>query len=103
MKAQKSYRMNPSMKSIVAAIALLFALCSPTLTKHADAQIFIVPEDDYLNNRTGISDGTLVPITPQGLVYDWIDVYTPLGEGWLLLAGLGGAYLLGKQRKRKEE
>ena len=56
--------------------------------------------DDDLENtpRKGAPSGFFVPVPYTG---GDGDQYLPLGNGALLLAGLGGAYLLGKRRKKK--
>lgn len=65
----------------------------------AMAQIFIMDDDEY-NNR-GYGDDKLIVDNPQ--VYnsgqDW---FTPVGEGVFVLAGLAGAYLLGKRKKEQD-
>ena len=89
---------NKRMLVIMAALTLM---TFSNQFEHADAQIFIVDDDEYLtSNRTSIPPGGFVPITPQGGTDD--SIYTPLGSGWMLLTGLGTAYLLGKRRKKKD-
>ena len=59
----------------------------------ASAQVFMLDGDENQRNGTiefnlnnpGYGDGT--------------DYYVPVGSGTLLLAGLAGAYLLGKKKK----
>lgn len=67
-------------------------------------QMILTEEDAGLNPRAGSSDpssfGVMVPI--QNVNYDQWE-YLPLGNGLLLLAGLGGAYLLKKKRSQKTE
>ena len=61
----------------------------------ANAQIFLIGED---NQRTTIDNvGGFIP--QNGLQIDQGE-YVPVGSGALLLAALGGAYLLGKKRKK---
>ena len=68
--------------------------------KTAQAQIFIMSEEEYNSSLRGGTQPGDLPIVP------WMDVtldqYAPVGSGWLLLGCLGGAYLLGKRRKREE-
>lgn len=92
------YRNNNWSKRVLMMALLMCLMVSPILTDHAYAQVFI-SDEEYNNNRANVTEGDLVPILPQNLEVDWI--ISPIGEGWLLLAGLGGAYLLGK--KRREE
>ena len=61
------------------------------------AQIFIA--DDEFEGMMRKSDPDYILVAPmQGLT---TDQFTPIGNGVLLLAGLGGAYLLTKRKKRK--
>ena len=91
------YRNNNWSKRVLMMALLMCLMVSPILTDHAYAQVFI-SDEEYNNNRANVTEGELVPILPQNLEVDWIEP-APLGEGLLLLAGLGGAYLLNKKRK----
>lgn len=83
--------MRQKKKILVMAAMMLFCNMS-------QAQIFIV-EDDGSNERLGATSEQINLIIPhQGV--DWDQYYTPLGEGILLLAAMGGAYLLNKKRKK---
>lgn len=62
------------------------------------AQVFIMDEDLGDNSRIGGSSFVIPPVPYQGAD---LDEYVPLEEGLLLLAGLGGAYLLKKRKKEK--
>ena len=84
--------MKLKMKKIMMIVAALLLTASMS-----QAQIFLMDEEEY-----GLRDGSLpeeisliVPL--HGVTYDQ---YAPIGGGTLLLAGLGGAYLLGKKRKK---
>ncbi len=79
------------MKKILYTVALTLMLSMP-----ATAQIFMLEDSD--SERVD-AEGGLIIVNPDyhGSGEDW---YTPLGGGTLLLAGLGGAYLLGKKRKK---
>ena len=84
-------------KRIIALSILLLMAVTPIVEK-ADAQVFIVTEEEFLNSdRNRITDGQL-PFVPNLNVT--IDQYAPLGGGAWLLGCLGGAYLLGKRRKK---
>lgn len=64
--------------------------CGPAMS-----QVFIM--DEGTNNRGELSsDGFTVMVAEQNVSHDQ---YVPVGGGVLLLAGLAGAYLLGKRRK----
>ena len=96
---ERNNEMKTTKKRLIAiALIALFSLSSPI--EKADAQIFIMSEDEFLNSeRNRITDGGL-PFTPTLDVT--IDQYAPLGGGIWVLGCLGGAYLLGKRKKRKE-
>ena len=81
-------------KAIMIAAALMMFAAT------AKAQVFILDDDEFAKNRT-TSDGGMLVDLPQ--IYnsgeDW---YVPAGEGIFVLAGLAGAYLLGKRRKEEK-
>jgi hypothetical protein len=80
-------------KAIMIAAALMMFAAT------AKAQVFIIDDDEFSKNRA-TSDGGMLVDLPQ--IYnsgeDW---YAPVGEGIVLLAGLAGAYLIGKRRKEE--
>ena len=64
----------------------------------ANAQVFVLGQDAS-NARTGEDAEILNGFIPEnGVEYDQGE-YVPVGSGALLLAGLAGAYLLGKKKK----
>ena len=81
-------------KAIMIAAALMMFAAT------AKAQVFIIDDDEFSKNRA-TSDGGMLVDLPQ--IYnsgeDW---YVPAGEGIFVLAGLAGAYLLGKRKKEQE-
>ena len=80
----------------VAKVMAVLMLMLATLPLHA--QVFIQDEEFEGRGRTGYEDfGLVVPY--QG---GDNDQYLPLGEGWLLLTALGGAYLVRKSHKKEE-
>jgi hypothetical protein len=79
-------------KGIVIVIVSLLVL----IVGSAKAQIFLQDFDQTDNPRAEADDYGLF-IGAQGAD---ADQYTPLGDGLLVLVGLGGAYLL-KNRKRE--
>lgn len=82
------------MKKLIIAITTILMLA----TAPAMAQVFL--DDDDLNTRGTLSEGDLGAIIPeQDVTYDQFQPYVPVGEGILLLAGLAGAYLVGKRKK----
>jgi len=96
MKNLMSNGNNNKISRVLTMALLMCLMVSPKLADRACAQIFI-SDEDYNSSRANVTEDELIPILPQNLEVDWIP--TPIGEGWLLLAGLGGAYLLGKKRK----
>ena len=83
------------MKKLIIAITTVLMLASAP----AMAQVFL--DDEDFNNRAGSSEvpGAIIP--EQDVTYDQFQPYVPVGEGLLLLAGLAGAYLVGKRRKEE--
>ena len=75
------------------ALALVLMMA---LVFTAKAQVFMMDGDE--NYREPEDPAVFINLPENyGLGVDW---YTPVGDGILLLAALGGAYLVGK-RKRK--
>ena len=101
MKQHRRHRISYITKRIIMIIALCCVMVSPEEIDKADAQVFIVTEEEFLNyGRISGYSGSAVPTPPQGDQIDWI--YAPLGSGWLLLGGMAGAYLMAKRRKKRE-
>ncbi len=82
-------------KRIIAMAAALMMATAPAM-----AQVFIMEEDDYNGKRQNTPSGQLSVDLP-GIYDSGEDWYTPVGEGLLVLAGLAGAYLVGKRRKEE--
>lgn len=65
--------------------------------KSMSGQIIFTEEDQSINRTVGEGFGVMVPMQNTNL-----DQYTqsvvPLGDAWLLLVGLGGAYLIRSSR-----
>ena len=83
---------SKTFKGIVMVAMTLLVLFSGT----AKAQIFLQDFDQTTDNPRVEADDWGFFIGPQG--HDG-DLYLPLGDGVLLLMGLGGAYLLKKKKK----
>ena len=64
----------------------------------AMAQVFI--DDDDINNRAGTDDASMYVDNP-GIFDSGEDWFVPVGESLFVLAGLAGAYLLGKRKNEK--
>mgnify|MGYP007069884829 CR=1 FL=1 len=62
----------------------------------AQAQIIITESD--INHTRSVEQGVPPFIPELGVTYDQ---YAPIPDGWLLLSGLGGFYLLKKSKKRR--
>lgn len=81
-------------KKVLAIATVLMMMAAPAM-----AQVFL-DDDDTWNNRNGENSSELLVNNPA--VYDsGEDWFVPVGEGIMVLAGLAGAYLLGK-RKNEE-
>ena len=78
-------------RRIIAIAAAMMLFAAPAMS-----QVFIL-EDDEFNKRAVTEPGAMIPT--QDVYYDQ---YVPVGEGIMLLAGLAGAYLLGKRKKEQE-
>lgn len=85
--------MNKMLKSLLLSLFLLASLT-------AKSQIYI-SDGDAWNDRNPKTVNE-IPVLPQNWDDDWIpdNIYTPIGDGWLLLAGLGGVSLLRKRKKK---
>ena len=84
--------MKKMMKKIMVLLTVVFLSVGPL-----KAQVFIA--DDEFEGMMRKSDPDFALVSPlQGFSSDQ---YLPLGDGVLLLVGLGGAYLLRKRNKKK--
>ena len=83
--------MKKMMKKTLVLLTVLFMAVVPM-----KAQVFIA--DDEFEGMMRLQESEYVLVVPQ-LGTD-ADQFTPIGNGLLLLAGLGGAYLLKKRKKR---
>ena len=84
--------MKKMMKKIMVLLTVVFLSVGPM-----KAQVFIA--DDEFEGMMRKNDPDFALVSPiQGLS---TDQYLPLGDGVLLLVGLGGAYLLRKLKKKK--
>ncbi len=83
-------------KRIIAIAAALMMATAPAM-----AQVFIMEEDDYNGKRQNTPSGQLSVDLP-GIYNSGEDWFTPVGEGIFVLAGLAGAYLVGKRRKENK-
>ena len=92
--------MKKRIMSVMAILALMFA---PVIQPQSHAQILIMDEEEEEESeRTDVDEqGLELPAVPElGIT---IDQYAPLGGEILVLGCLGGAYLLGKRRKKEEQ
>ena len=87
--------MKKTTKTITIVVISLLLLVVVT----AKAQIFLSDFDQGENPRVEADDyGFII-----GYEGGDLEQYLPLGDGWLLLAGLGGAYLMRKRNRNREE
>ena len=87
---KQTNKMKSKMKKILATLLLVFSFSFVS-----NAQVFLI--DDGIDNPRNPNDE--FNINNPGYHGSGEDWYTPVGDGALLLAALGGAYLLGKKRK----
>lgn len=89
------------MKKNIFIISMLWAAMFLTgnITS-AKAQVFILDDHEFnSSHRARYNDNGTLPNPPElDVTYDQ---YAPLGSGVLVLGCLGGAYLLGKRRKKE--
>ena len=81
-----------STRKLVMLCLVLFALISS-----ANAQVFLLNNNE---DRTGISHEELSDLNIPIHLVDYDQAYAPIGSGVALFTALGGAYLLGKKRKK---
>ena len=82
------------MKKKIIAIAIATMMAFP-----ATAQIFL--DDEDLNNRADGGNASQLLIDNPSVYDSGEDWFVPAGEGLFVLAGLAGAYLLGKRKKEE--
>ena len=85
------------LKKLILAVVMIVGLLLPCQMK---AQVFLNDEDEY-SPRAPVEgwDGGGLVVPNDG---NDVDVYVPLGSGFLALMSLGGAYLLAKRRDDHE-
>ena len=76
-------------RTLVIVTILLLAV------KSMSGQIIFTEEDQSINRTEGF--GVMVPMQNTNLDQYTLEV-VPLGDAWLLLVGLGGAYLIRSSR-----
>lgn len=94
MKGDKAMR-----KRIISAMAILALMIGTATMQQAKAQIvYMDNEEEIGGSRTNSGTGSPeFPNVPNlDVTYDQL---APVGEGLVVLAVLGGAYLIGKKRK----
>ena len=84
------------MKKILKIVVIVATLMMGAATD-SQAQVFIMENESNLREDT--EDVLGWPVNPQNGYGTSNDEYTPVGDGLLLLAALGGAYLVRKLKK----
>ena len=84
------------MKRILKIVIIAAALMMGAATD-SQAQVFIMENESNLREDT--EDVLGWPVNPQNGYGTSNDEYTPVGDGLLLLAALGGDYLMKKKKK----
>lgn len=86
-------------KKTIAILVILFLTVQSVV-----GQIILTEEDVGINQRLNDPGNSNVMIPLQNSNLDqWKDEYVPLGDGLLLLVGLGGAYLLKKKKEARSK
>lgn len=102
MRKGKAMKKRNIIISVLMVLAFVMTSVNPT---KAQIGIFIMDDEEYANIRCNYEEvpdgGFIIPFNPEH--NDTHDYFTPLGNGCLLLGCLGGAYLLGKRRKKDDE
>ena len=83
------------MKKTLLILTILLILAAPMR-----AQIFIMEEEENGRVENVFGNGEWNNIIIHGSPDDQMN-YMPLGEGIMLLAALGGVYLMGKKKKKR--
>lgn len=83
------------MKKLLFIVVMFFTLAVPIR-----AQVFVMEEDEN-EFRNVFGNGEWNNVIIHGSSDDQAN-YLPLGDGLMLLAALGGAYLLGKRKKENK-
>lgn len=79
-------------KLILTIVVALFMAVVPAMS-----QVFITDDDAWEYVRTPVDQSEIPVMVPeQDVPYDQ---FIPVGNGILLLAGMGAAYLMGKRKK----
>jgi len=83
--------------------AIVFFTLLVMAVGNAFGQIIYTPEDEGNHLRLESPEGTFGVMVPlQNVNYDqWKLEMVPVGDGLMVLLGLGGAYLLKKKRSKK--
>ena len=85
------------MKKILLILTLFLTLAAPMR-----AQVFVMEEDENARVNNVFGNGEWNNVIVHSSSDDQAN-FVPLGDGLLLLAALGGAYLCGKRRKQASE
>lgn len=80
-------------KRVLTIVAALAIAVTPAMS-----QVFI-DEDEMNENRGTMAAGGFGAMVPQQQLN--VDQFIPVGDGLLLLGGLGITYLLGKRKKNE--
>ena len=91
------------MKKQLMTIAIVLGLSMTTFAQgglfHRGASAPDSERADYSFTKDGVAAGDPTPMLPIHNPETTGDQPAPLGSGLFILAGLGGAYLIGKKRK----
>ena len=86
--------MTNKMKKILATLIIVLSF-----NIMSNAQVFLIDEE-IDNPRIANDEFNIVNPGWHNSGEDWYEEYVPVGNGAMLLAALGSAYLIGKKRKK---
>ena len=98
-KANNSMNQYRMRKAIV-LVAFLGILALTLFPGKVMSQVFLTQEDMENSLRAQAPEEFVIPVPYEG---GDADQYLPLGDGLLLLVGLGSCYLLKKRRKEGQQ
>jgi len=98
-KGNNSMNQNRTRKAIV-TMAFMGMMALTLCPVRVMSQVFLTQEDMENSLRAQAPEEFVIPVPYEG---GDLDQYLPLGDGLLLLAGLGSCYLLKKRKKERQQ
>lgn len=98
-KGNNTMNQNRTRKAIV-TVSFMWMMALTLCPVRVMSQIFLTQEDMENSLRAQAPEEFVIPVPYEG---GDLDQYLPLGDGLLLLVGLGSCYLLKKRRKESQQ